>query len=314
MNAAGSAQVGEWSWLAGVGENRGDALIDGILLDGAIGLGIGLDGPRGEGVIALGEFESDAGDGGGGAMLDGERDAIVGVAAEVEVGIAPGVEFGRSAQGLTGADGAGSLSGVMDDRDGDGVTPLQFAQEGEQRGDIAADIFVDAMQAHERIENEEPRLERGDGFLETRAVGLEIEAQTGRGDHLDVEFGEAGAGGGTDALKAAADDVQGVLGGKEQDPTGPRDREAAQAGSSGGDGDGQIKGEEGFAALWLATDDPDRLFGPQPVDEPVPLLGTLGQAPGGLDRKLGHRRRRLAALASLVAGTAQTSKNNVSSI
>ena len=31
-------------------------------------MGIGLDGPQGEGVIALGEFERDAGDGGGGAM------------------------------------------------------------------------------------------------------------------------------------------------------------------------------------------------------------------------------------------------------
>ena len=36
-NAAGSAQVGEWPWLAGVGENGSDALVDGILVDGAIG-------------------------------------------------------------------------------------------------------------------------------------------------------------------------------------------------------------------------------------------------------------------------------------
>ena len=62
-NAAGRAQIGEWLWLAGVGENRGDALIDGFLMDGAIVLGIGLDGPQGEGVIALGKFERDAGDG-----------------------------------------------------------------------------------------------------------------------------------------------------------------------------------------------------------------------------------------------------------
>ena len=66
-------------------------------------------------------------------MLDGQDDAIVAVAAEIEVGITPGVEFRRSAQGLTGADGAGSLSGMVDERDGDGVTPLQFTQEGEQR-------------------------------------------------------------------------------------------------------------------------------------------------------------------------------------
>jgi hypothetical protein len=170
------------------------------------------------------------------------------------------------------------------------------------------------MQAHKRIEDQEPGPERGDGLLETRAVSLEIKAQAGRGDHLDVERGEAGAGGGTDALEAAADDMKRVLGRIEQDPAGPRDREAAQAGRSGGDGDGQIESEEGFAAFGLAADDADRLFGPQPLDEPALLLGSFGQTPGRLDRKLGHRRRRTAALVSPVAGMALTSKNNVSSI
>ena len=66
-------------------------------------------------------------------MLDGQDDAVVAVAAEIEVGVAPGVELRRSAQGLTGADGAGTLPGMVDERDGDGVAALQFAQEGEQR-------------------------------------------------------------------------------------------------------------------------------------------------------------------------------------
>ena len=60
-NAAGSAQVGEWPWLVGVGENRSDALIDGLVPGGVFGLWIRLDRPQGEGVIALGEFEGDAG-------------------------------------------------------------------------------------------------------------------------------------------------------------------------------------------------------------------------------------------------------------
>jgi hypothetical protein len=67
---------------------------------------IGLRGPQRESVVALAEFEGDAGNGGCGAMFDSERNVIVGVAAEAEVGIPPGVEFGRSALGLTGADGA----------------------------------------------------------------------------------------------------------------------------------------------------------------------------------------------------------------
>ncbi len=58
---------------------------------------IGVQRPQGEGVIALGEFERHGGDGRGGAMLDGEHDAVVAVPAKIEVGITPGVEFGRAA-------------------------------------------------------------------------------------------------------------------------------------------------------------------------------------------------------------------------
>ena len=57
-------------------------------------------------------------------MFDGQDDAIVTVAAEIEVGIAPGMEFRRSAQGLAGADGAGALPGMVDNRDGDGMAAL----------------------------------------------------------------------------------------------------------------------------------------------------------------------------------------------
>src|SRR5208282_3427445 len=118
------AQFGEWPRFASVCESRGDALIHGDRLEAAVGLGIGLDWLQSESVIALGEFERHTGCGGCGAMLDGQHNAIVTVAAKVEVGITPGVEFRRSAQGLAGADGASSLSGMVDDRDGDGMAAL----------------------------------------------------------------------------------------------------------------------------------------------------------------------------------------------
>jgi hypothetical protein len=193
---------------------------------------------------------------------------------------------------------------MMDDRDGDGVPTLQVTQEGEQRRDLAADILIDAVQAHERIEDEQPRLQPGDGLIETRAVGLEIEAQAGRGDHLDVEFGQRDAGGGADAFETAANDMERVLGGIEQNATRARDRETPQAGGAGGDGDRQIEGEEGFAALRFAADDANSFFRPQLVDEPTPLLGAISEAPRRLDRKLGHRRRRIAVLVSFGAVTA----------
>ena len=56
--------------------------------------------------------------------------------------------------------------------------------------------------------------------------------------------------------------MQGVLGGIEQDATGARHREAAQAGSAGGDRDGEVQRQEGFAALGFAADDADGFVGP----------------------------------------------------
>ena len=108
--------------------------------------------------------------------------------------------------------------------------------------------------------------------------------------------------------------MQSVFGGIEQDTAGTAHREAAQAGDAGGNGNGQIEGKEGFAALGLAADDADGFFRPQPIDEPALLLGAIGETPGRLNRKLAHRRRRPAALASFAAGTPQVSKNSVSSI
>jgi hypothetical protein len=53
----------------------------------------------------------------------------------------------------------------------------------------------------------------------------------------NVQRGETDAGGGADAFEAAADDVQGVFGGIEQDAARTADREAAQARDARGDGD-----------------------------------------------------------------------------
>ena len=93
-DAAGCAQLGEWPRFIPVGESRGDTLINGSRRGTAIRLVMRLlNGPQSKSVIVLSEFERHTGHGGGRAMLDGQDDAIVGVAAEIEVGIAPGVEF-----------------------------------------------------------------------------------------------------------------------------------------------------------------------------------------------------------------------------
>src|ERR1700674_2550135 len=68
------------------------------------------------------------------------------------------MELGGAAQGLAGADAAGALLGVVDDDHGDAVAALQFAQKGEQWRHLAAGVLINAMQAHEGIEDEQARL------------------------------------------------------------------------------------------------------------------------------------------------------------
>jgi len=110
-------------------------------------------------------------------MLDGEDDAIVAVAAQVQVGIAPGVEFGRSARACPAW-----------------IAPAPFqawwttatawrrcgSQEGEQWRGIATDILIDAMQADERIEDRQARLQSGDGLAERASGSLTYRSPGGR--------------------------------------------------------------------------------------------------------------------------------------
>ena len=183
---------------------------------------------------------------------------------------------------------------MMDENDGDGMPPLQVPQIGEQWRHLAADVLIDLMEADEGVKDEQARFQTCDGLFEAGAVGIEVEAQTGGGDHLDIELGEIAAGGGADAVEPAPHDMQGILGGVEEDAPGPLHGEAAQAGRAGRDGDGKVECEEGFAALRLAADDADGFLGPQAVDQPALFLCPLGEGIGGSDgsRFIGASRRR----------------------
>src|SRR5271155_4195052 len=127
-----------------------------------------VDDLQGEGGATLCQLDGDGGHGWRGTMLDRQRE-IIAVAAQIEVGIAPGMELRGAAQRLTGADAATALLGVMDDEHGNVMPALQLAQVGEQRGDLAAGVLVDAVDTYERIEGEQARLQAGDGLGEGAA-------------------------------------------------------------------------------------------------------------------------------------------------
>ncbi len=90
-DAAAPAQFGERHGGGDVGKCCGDALVDrGRGWGGRLGR---VDDLQGEGGPALAERDGDGGERRRGAMLDGQRQVIA-VAAQIEVGIAPGVELG----------------------------------------------------------------------------------------------------------------------------------------------------------------------------------------------------------------------------
>ncbi len=126
-----------------------------------------------------------------------------------------------------------------------------------------------------------------------------------------VQLGAAAQGlAGAQALETGADDVQRVLGGKQQHGAAGGDGEAAQARHASGDADRHVEREEGLAALRLAADDADGLLGPQPVDEPAARLGQRLELAGAARVEPRHRRpaARRGVWAAAGAAAWQTSR------
>ena len=243
---------------------------------------------QGEAAAAFAEIELDARRRRRGAVLDRQREPLT-VAPQVEVAVAPRVQFGRAAERLSGA-GVAALARVVDEHDGAAEAALQLAQVGEQRRDLGGGVLVDAVQAHEGVEDDEPRPQAFDLLAQARAVGRDVEADDGIDDHVDVEAVQRDLCGCTDSAEASAHDVGRVLGGVQQHGAAGRDREAPEAGHAGGDADGHAEREEGLAAFRLATDDPDRGLGPRAVDQPALRRGPLGELAGAADVESIHRR------------------------
>lgn len=192
----------------------------------------------------------------------------------------------------------------MHEQHGEMVAALELAEIREQGRDLARNVFVDAMKAHKRIQDEEPRSQFGDVLGQGVAVALDIEPHARRGDDPDVEVGEFAAGSAGDAGEPLANDVLRVLGRKEQHAAGARDSEAARARRARCDRDGGVEREEGLATFWLAAADADGLVAPQVLDEPAPRgrhVGAVGGARDRQRRRRGRRHRRVGLVCAEVA-------------
>jgi hypothetical protein len=217
-------------------------------------------------VVITDEFDRDGVGSRGAAVLEGEQESVT-LADEISGRIGPSVQVGAAAKRLTEL-GARALAHVVDDGDGGVVFALQMPQEAEQRGHFAGTVFVDLVQAHERVEQNQPWPQGSEGGVETALVVLGVEPQARGGDHMQVESVDVETTVLADSSDAAADLMQGILGEVDEGRAGLLDIEAVEAGCVAGDGDGEVESEPAFAGLRSPCNESNSLVSPQRADEP----------------------------------------------
>lgn len=218
------------------------------------------------GGVVTDEFDRDGVRSRSAAVLEGQQEPVT-LTHEVGGGIRPSVQVCAAAKRLTELR-AGAFAHVVDDGDGGAVLALQVTQEAEQCRDLGGTIFVDLMQADERVEQDEAGLELGQGGVEAALVVGGIESQGRGGDDVQRESADVEAAVFADASDAAADLVQRVLGEIDEGRTWELDLEAIEARGVAGDGDGEVETEPAFAALRGPSDETDSLVTPEGADEP----------------------------------------------
>ena len=204
-----------------------------------------------------------------GAMFDAQAEVLL-FFAQIQVGIAPGMQVGAASQCLSGALGGG-FAGVMDDSHCGMEAPLQVSQRIEDGGDFSGDVFIDAVQSGQRVQDQQSRLNALHGLEQQLSVMIKVESQLLGIEDLDVETLEADAAGLRDAVQPVCDDAPGVFCGEQQHRSGMLHGEALQARFCRRDGDCQMQCEKRLAAFRLAADDADCLLQPQRFDQPVGL-------------------------------------------
>ena len=187
---------------------------------------------------------------------------------EVEADIGPGMEVAAASESLA-VPGVGAFARMVDEDDGEPEGAFEFAQVTEEFGDLHAVVLIDAVQAHEGIEDEETWLDASHGLLQSLAIDALVQAEDRLGDDMQVEPVHLEASALAEAFESVTDIGEGVL--CEEDEGGPLvgDIESAQAWAGRGDGDGQVEGEPALPGFRLAANDAYGRAGPEVFDQPT---------------------------------------------
>ena len=118
---------------------------------------------------------------GSGTVFGGEGQLLASTA-QVEIGVAPAVEFAGSAQRLSGPAAVGVFAGVMNQKDRQVELALELPQVRKQGRDLGGVVFIDPMKTDQRIQDQEDGAKIFDGVGETLTIGGCIQSERVRGD------------------------------------------------------------------------------------------------------------------------------------
>jgi hypothetical protein len=175
---------------------------------------------------------------------------------QITGGVGPCVEVGAATERLAEVT-AGTFGHVVDEDEGELVTAVDVSQVSQQARDIAGAVLIQAVQTHQRVQEQQLGFECLQGLLQSAAVALEVQAEAGGGDDVEIEAAQGESSVPAQLIDAVADVGERVLGEVDKHRTGSVDLEAAEAGGPGGDGDRQIEPHHGFAHLRRPSDNTD---------------------------------------------------------
>jgi hypothetical protein len=186
---------------------------------------------------------------------------------EVGIAVSEGVEVSGASEGLTELC-AVLFAHVVDEDDGHLESALQFTQEAEQCGDVGAGVLIGAVQSDQRVQKKKSRCQMFDGIDELGSIGVEVESQGGGVDDVEVEALDIEIPAVADSLDSLSDHGSGIFCEVDEGGAFSLYLEVSETRRAGGDAEGEVESEPGFAALWRAADDAHGLLSPQVFYEP----------------------------------------------
>jgi hypothetical protein len=119
-------------------------------------------------------------------VLDGKAQASIIASDQIASGVGPGVKVGAAAQGLTEVT-AGAFCHVVDKHKGEVMTTVDASQETKQTRYIGGAVLIQAVEAYQRIQEQQFGLECGQSLFQRALITFEVKTKSWCGDDVELQ-------------------------------------------------------------------------------------------------------------------------------